>query len=98
VSVPGPVSLPRQSGKTASVYAKAATLLGAALLAQLALISAFVGAMSRPTLRHATLASVLDASARAGSHSDVPRVAGFTYQRLADTKVVATASAIGVGR
>jgi len=68
--------------QAARSYARAALVLAAAVVFQLAFIASFTGAMSRPTLRDATLGLVTSPAASRPAAAAVPRVAGVSYQLL----------------
>ncbi len=63
-------------------HARAALVLAAAVVFQLAFIASFAGAMSRPTLKDATLGLVAAPAASRPAAAAVPQVAGVSYQAL----------------
>ena len=62
-------------------HGRAALVLAAAVVFQLAFIASFTGAMSRPTLQDATLGLVASPTATRPAAA-VPQVAGVSYQVL----------------
>ena len=63
-------------------YRRAALVLAAAVVFQLAFIASFTGAMSRPTLQDATLGLVASPAASRPAASAVPQVTGVSYRVL----------------
>ena len=63
-------------------HRRAALVLAAAVVTQLAFIASFTGALSRPTLQDATLGLVASPTASRPAAAAVPRVAGVTYRVL----------------
>jgi hypothetical protein len=63
-------------------HGRAALVLAAAVVFQLAFIASFTGAMSRPTLQDATLGLVASPAASRPAAAAVPQVTGVSYQVL----------------
>jgi hypothetical protein len=70
-------------------YRRAALVLAAAVVTQLAFIASFTGALSRPTLQDATLGLVASPTAIRPATAAVPQVAGVTYRVLPSPAVAA---------
>lgn len=80
-----PAELLTRSGRATQrrQYLRIAAILMAAVVAQLALVAAFTGAMSNPTLRHAEVGVVAPAAPTAARLS-LPPMPGISYQVLFD--------------
>jgi len=89
---------PRRNALALAIRAhrRAALVLAAAVVFQLAFIASFTGAMSRPTLQDATLGLVASPSASRSAAAAVPQVAGVSYRVLSSPAAAAAEVRDGV--